>query len=82
MSNSFLITSKFHDKVFFVKSDEPNTVLGLKWCNSRDSFSFDFQITQTRLIFSTGKRLMFNQSACFFEIDRLHAENIDAPSLT
>ena len=30
VSNSLLITSKSHDKVFFISSDEPNTVLGLK----------------------------------------------------
>ena len=41
VSNSFLITSKLHDKVLFINSDEPNSVLGLKWCNSQDSFNFD-----------------------------------------
>ena len=28
-------------KYLFISSDEPNTVLGLKWCNSQDTFSFD-----------------------------------------
>ncbi|XP_068229312.1 LOW QUALITY PROTEIN: uncharacterized protein [Palaemon carinicauda] len=41
VSNSLLITSQLCDKVPFINSDEPNTVLGLKWCNSLDSFSFD-----------------------------------------
>ncbi|XP_068247720.1 uncharacterized protein [Palaemon carinicauda] len=41
VSNSLLITSQLCDKVPFLNSDEPNTVLGLKWCNSLDSFSFD-----------------------------------------
>jgi len=41
VSNSLLITSKSHDKLSLIGSDEPNTVLGLKWCNSRDTFSFD-----------------------------------------
>ena len=34
VSNSLLITSRSHDKVSFISSDEPNTVLGLKWCNT------------------------------------------------
>ncbi|XP_068240256.1 uncharacterized protein [Palaemon carinicauda] len=41
VSNSLLITSQLCDKLPFINSDEPNTVLGLKWCNSLDSFSFD-----------------------------------------
>ncbi|XP_068215832.1 uncharacterized protein [Palaemon carinicauda] len=41
VSNSLLITSQLCDKEPFINSDEPNTVLGLKWCNSLDSFSFD-----------------------------------------
>ncbi|XP_068212674.1 uncharacterized protein [Palaemon carinicauda] len=41
VSNSLLITSQLCDKVPFINSDEPNTVLVLKWCNSQDSFSSD-----------------------------------------
>ncbi|XP_068200652.1 uncharacterized protein [Palaemon carinicauda] len=41
VSNSLLINSQLYDKVPFINFDEPNTVLGLKWCNSQDSFFFD-----------------------------------------
>ena len=39
-SNSIMIASKFKDRMQIIRDDETNTVLGLKWCNNTDTFSY------------------------------------------
>ena len=39
-SNSVMIVSKFSDKMQILRDDEANTVLGLKWYNQTDTFSY------------------------------------------
>ena len=67
VSNSFLITAKFHEKVYFVNSDEPNTVLGLKWCNSRDSFNFDVINPDSSVKVVSTKRSILSVIAKIFD---------------
>lgn len=66
VSNSLLITSKSHDQ-YFVSGDEPNTVLGLKWCNSQDTFSFVAINPDTSVEIASTKRSILSVIAKIFD---------------
>lgn len=66
VSNSLLITSKSHDQ-YFISGDEPNTVLGLKWCNSQDTFSFVGINPNTSVEVASTKRSILSVIAKIFD---------------
>lgn len=67
VSNSVVIASKFKDKIHFVEEDEINSVLGLKWSNDSDVFSYCGLDLDNSLELACTKRTVLSLVAKVFD---------------